>query len=888
MTQVFFKDTLIKIHGEEIGTEKWKSTVNEVVAELGKGSGKDYTIRISFARIVYLLHCLRDPSAYYGIGQGEYIDLLNIALNSEQAQRVFFDPFKNILTSSPYFQSKGFNAMSKKIEFHERPIRCFSGHSEAEGWEGYNLLAVVLDEISAFKGLPHSEPVLTPSGWRKNGELRKGDSVVGKDGKPTEIMGVFPMGEKEVFEVEFEDGAIAKCSNDHIWHVKEYSDGRRISYKDLQLKDFKSITLKGKANQKRYSVPVVNAVEYEPQRKGLPIDPYVLGILIGDGSLTSPGSVRFSTDDQFVLDQMKVRLPMSEIKKYPGKYDYGIIGGDILNKMRSIGLFNHKSESKFIPDPYLYSSIEERKLLLAGLMDSDGTYARGQGSYTTVSERLKNDLIELCRGLGGIPTASKHKSWASHKDGTRRAGLDKWMICPRMPFNPFLLPRKADKWKPHRRSLWRSIVDVRPLGYEEEMTCIKVSNEDGLYVISDYIVTHNTQEEMLNKDSSKLSAKAIYDMARLSTISRFPAVGKVALLSFPRFENDFIEQRYKLVIEEKKVIKRIKHLVAESGQETDISWDEDDILSYREPKVWAIKAPTFIANPTKTAEDFTSDFIRDPIGARARLLCMAPKASEAYFRDQDAVRSVFHKHTADCLKEDCARSPVGEDGRFLPSFKDKEGPPRFIHIDLGLKRDRSALAMVHCSGATESPEGQKLPVIDMDLIKYWEAPAEGEIDFSDVRRMVFALSDRFSIAMITIDRWNSVDSKNIFMNKGLYTDFMVVAKKHYDTLATCIYDKRIRAYFDDLLVEEELLRLQLIRGTKVDHVRVGYKDGADCLAGAVYTCTENTVIEDEIDIDILGFGAPDKEPREREPLPEPPKKNMPSELQDFIDRMSII
>lgn len=549
MTQIFFHETLVKLHGVEKGKEVWDKTVNEVVCELGKGSGKDYTIRVSFARIIYLLHCLRDPTGYFGIGNGEYIDLLNIALNSEQAQRVFFDPLKNIMTQSPYFQNKGFNGMSKKIEFFEKPIRCFSGHSEGEGWEGFNLIAVVLDEISAFK----------------------------------------------------------------------------------------------------------------------------------------------------------------------------------------------------------------------------------------------------------------------------------------------------------------------------------------------------IQEEMANRESNKLSAKAIYDMARLSTISRFPAIGKVALLSFPRFNGDFIEQRYGSVIDEKRTTKRTKSLMDGKGNPFEIEWDEDEILSYREPKVWAIKCPTFVANPTKTAEDFASDFIRDPPGTKARILCMPPKASEAYFRDQDAVYRVFHKHSEDCNLSNCPRDPYAdsEDGRLPDSFREKDGPPRFIHIDLGLKRDRSALGMVHAAGfVTSADDGQKMPVIKMDLIKYWEAPPNGEIDFGEVRRLVFALADRFNIAMITIDRWNSVDTKNIFMNRGIYTDFMVVAKKHYDTLATCIYDQRIQAYYDELLVDEELLRLQLIRGTKVDHVRVGYKDGADCLAGAVYTCSENTVVEEEMEIDILGmdFGGEDKNkaPKSTEEFLEKAPE-MPDDLKNFME-----
>lgn len=544
MTQIYKPHTLERIHGKEKAEAIWNETVNEVVCEIGKGGGKDFSIRIAFARIIYLLHCLKDPLAYYGLGGGEYIDLLNIALNAEQAQRVFFEPLKNILASSPYFQHQEFNPMSKQVTFLSKPVRAFSGHSEAEGWEGYNLLAVVLDEISAFK-----------------------------------------------------------------------------------------------------------------------------------------------------------------------------------------------------------------------------------------------------------------------------------------------------------------VQDDKPLN-----------------------------------EATKGSAKLIYDMARLSTISRFPDVGKVALLSFPRYEGDFIESRYNSVVGKKNTMKVRRDLGP-----IEIAWDDDEVLEYDEPKVWAVKCPTFVSNPTKKPEDFTSDFIRDPVMSKARILCMPPKVAEAYFRDPDSVRRCFHEHDAACTDEDCPRAPWDLEGRLPVDFTDREGPQRYIHIDLGLNRDRSALAMVHCLGFRQSPlDGETRPIIRMDLIKYWEAPPEGEIDFNDIRRLVFHLANRFSIAMITMDNWQTVDTKRIFENKGLYTEFMTIKKDHYDTLSTCIYDERLEAYYHPILVEQELLKLQLLKGTKVDHPNTGYKDGSDCLAGAVYTCSANTIYDEEVDIDIIGWSASKKhKPKKKLEAPKETKE-MPDDLQEFLTRMKIL
>ena len=151
-TQILKEETLQKLMGVQEGTDYYnKYTQNEVICQLGKGSGKDHCSRISMARTVYLLHCLRDPLSYYGKANGVYVDLLNLAVNAQQAQRVFFEPLKNLLLGSPWFNDQGFEPRVSEIFFFSRPVRCFSGHSESEGWEGYEVMTVVLDEISAFK-----------------------------------------------------------------------------------------------------------------------------------------------------------------------------------------------------------------------------------------------------------------------------------------------------------------------------------------------------------------------------------------------------------------------------------------------------------------------------------------------------------------------------------------------------------------------------------------------------------------------------------------------------------------------------------------------------------------------------------------------------------------
>jgi len=480
-TQILKKHTLQKLMGEKEG-EEWytKYTDNEVICMLGKGSGKDHCARISIAYTAYLLHCLRDPLSYYGKANGVYIDLLNLAVNAQQAQRVFFEPLKNLLLSSPFFNEVGFEPRVSEIFFFSRPVRCFSGHSESEGWEGYEVMTVILDEISAFK----------------------------------------------------------------------------------------------------------------------------------------------------------------------------------------------------------------------------------------------------------------------------------------------------------------------------------------------------TDSELKGETRAKGSASAIYNMSKLSVMSRFPEIGKVILLSFPRYKGDFIQQRY-------------------FGAQ-----------QKNEPKTWSMKAATWEVNPTIKREDLESEFIRNPIEARARFECEPPNMEDAYFRDADLVRKAFN-YGEDPIDE--------EDGTFKKWFNGTDGHTRFIHIDLGLKRDRAALCMSHGAGFKEiktSMGVETLPVVNVDLVHSWEASHGEEINFANVRQMIVDLCRKFQVGLVTFDRWQSVEMIQSLRGQGINADFHSVKKSDYDTLMTAIYDTRLRGYWNELLVEEELLKLRLFNNNKIDHPSSGSKDLADAVAGSVFNCMKNMAYDTEIEIEIL---SPDKD-----------------------------
>jgi hypothetical protein len=253
------------------------------------------------------------------------------------------------------------------------------------------------------------------------------------------------------------------------------------------------------------------------------------------------------------------------------------------------------------------------------------------------------------------------------------------------------------------------------------------------------------------------------------------------------------------------------------------------------------------------------EYQRNPIEAAARFECNPPKAQDAFFRDQERLLAGFSALYDINGKpvENKDLFPLDEFGRFKSWFRKKgnDNWTRYISVDLGLKRDRAALAMCHSPGLRkiQVSDGiyERLPVIKMDIIHYWEAEPGQEIDFSGIREFIFALARRFDIGLVSFDRWNSADMIQAVQRKNIKAQMHSVGLADYDNLMTCIYDGRFIGYYHELLLDE-LMRLQLINGKKVDHPPNGSKDLADALAGAVWLASSYSASETEIEATIIG------------------------------------
>ena len=235
-------------------------------------------------------------------------------------------------------------------------------------------------------------------------------------------------------------------------------------------------------------------------------------------------------------------------------------------------------------------------------------------------------------------------------------------------------------------------------------------------------------ESTSGHDQAK-TASAIYEMYRGSVDSRFPDYGKVILLSFPRFKNDYIQQRYDEVVAEKETIIRSHKFTIDPDLPEDIeenkfevSWEEDHIVSYRLPKIYALKRPTWEVNPTRTIDDFKVPFYRDPIDALGRFACMPPEAIDAFFKSREKVEKAFRN-------TDLA---VDNFGRFENWFVPQEDKDYFIHVDLAQKHDHCAVAMAHINKwvnvKVTDNYSQPAPIVEVDAVRYWTPTSDKSVE----------------------------------------------------------------------------------------------------------------------------------------------------------------
>jgi replicative DNA helicase len=367
-------------------------------------------------------------------------------------------------------------------------------------------IGVILAPTGVGKDQPISEPVLTPKGWVKMGEIKLGDKVIGSDGKEQYVLGVYPQGVRPMYKVEFSDGTHTSCGFEHLWSVntlnmrtaKTRVKGKGVykpnyGYKVVKTSDMMNdIKKRGRYN---YRLPVVSPVDFE--KREVLIDPYLLGLLLGDGSICDSG-IRISTKDDELFDSIKHLDEHNSYNEYYRTETKSLksinLKGEIKERLKVYNLLNKKSNNKFIPKDYLFNSLNVRVSLLQGLMDTDGYVdKKGTVQFTTISRQLCDDVRELVLSLGGTARINSKIPTYTY-NGEKKEGQLAYTVTMSFANNivPFKLLRKIDRYYKRTKYLEQKYVKSITYSHDEESVCIKVSNPDELYVTRDYVLTHNT------------------------------------------------------------------------------------------------------------------------------------------------------------------------------------------------------------------------------------------------------------------------------------------------------------------------------------------------------------------------------------------------------------
>lgn len=379
------------------------------------------------------------------------------------------------------------------------------------------------------KSLATYTPVLTPAGWKKASEIKIGDELIGRDGKPTKVLGVYPQGVISNYKVVFNDRSETNCCINHLWSVSD-TQSHNKSYKTLSLGQILEKGLyktnspsrikSGRKPAVRWKIPFVDPVEFETKNQFIPA--YTMGAMIGDGCfISATPSLSNPEFDIYIKEKIEKELPDNIILNAYKSNEKACVQYNIVDKtkhavnrftdeLRILNLYGKKSEEKFIPDLYKFGSVKQRIDLLHGLMDTDGSAEKGNKTrYATVSKQLAEDVVELVQSLGGMAHINvytrKPRELHHFKDEICYS-----VVITLNKINPFSLPRKAQFWRETNRG--RYIADV--IKQEDvESVCFKVDNDESLFVIEHYIVTHNT------KTMSFLAKQALLEYKRVVFIT---------------------------------------------------------------------------------------------------------------------------------------------------------------------------------------------------------------------------------------------------------------------------------------------------------------------------------------------------------------------------------
>jgi len=411
----------------------------------------------------------------------------------------------------------------KYQEMDKRGWRVFKHQEEGIKFLLRKKKCILADDMGLGKVIANDVPVLTPNGWVEHGSLKVGDYVIGSDGKPTKVLAVHPNPIKDYYNITFTDGTVVEACDEHLWSVYTPSQKKRntknqvLTIRDMLDKEKTVITngiginegkkYKTKTYYKmsngdcKWYIPIVKPVEFNPRE--IKIHPYLLGILLGDGSISGKNSIKLTTKDSEIIDEITKIIPKNILlSDYKEEIEFGFKmvarskGNDLLKSLKYYNLMGKTSENKFIPNDYKFNAVEVRLEMLQGLLDTDGYCSKKDGTiqYYSVSKQLSDDVKELVQSLGGVARQRSKRGSYRLPNGELKECKICYTLTINLPENikPFKLTRKLENIKDIKK--YHPSRGVKNIEFSRRTLgqCITVEAEDSLYVMDQYVVTHNT------------------------------------------------------------------------------------------------------------------------------------------------------------------------------------------------------------------------------------------------------------------------------------------------------------------------------------------------------------------------------------------------------------
>jgi hypothetical protein len=317
------------------------------------------------------------------------------------------------------------------------------------------------------------------------------------------------------------------------------------------------------------------------------------------------------------------------------------------------------------------------------------------------------------------------------------------------------------------------------------------------------------------------------------------------------------------------------------GNTLEISWDEDVIINYKYPGMFAVKRPTWVVNPTRKIDDFKLAFYTDLGDAMMRFACVPTYSSDAFFKQIEKVQNAM-----------TLRNPLDSNRRFDETFVPDPDKIYYVHADLAQKHDKCAVAIAHVDKWVNiqviKDYQQVAPVVVVDAVAWWEPKVEGPVNLSEVKQWIQNLRRLgFNLGMVSFDRWQSFDIQNELKQVGIRTETVSVAKKHYEDMAMLVYEERLAMPSIDLLFEE-LTELKIMRNNRVDHPRKKSKDLADAVCGAVFGAISHTPKDLNLQVEVHTFKQKSKKQLAERPKDVIEYNSIPNDVRDYLDQFKTI